>query len=368
LLVLALVSFLFAQRWGRLKGPAHGFAALRTLGTQEEDDRVRCQDDVAHLFAPSFLGMTSFIRKFGTRFVYPGLYETVLATTRVTDDTFRDLINQNHFKGDPKKQIEQVVVLGADYGTLLVRWSQLLRVRGVKCFEVDLFGYQKSKLKMLKAAEKELASAFYLPDSIQYLEADKLGNLQQSLEAHSFQAAKPTLWVIDGVLPFVSSALVDSLLSNIRSVSGAHCCILLTAVPKMPALTESMSAESYHYTEQAIVALRSLFPKRLGSFEMDMSQVTKWCRARGFDLMKNLGPQAQQVQLLRLDGTMVGQVPDCLRILLLASSDLEVAAASSASSSSSSAQKTDVPKAASPEPKKMDVPKASTAKVAKKKS
>jgi len=330
LLVLACVSFLFSQRWGRLKGPAHGFAALRTLGAQEEDALVKCQDDLAHLFAPSFTGGASFIRKFGARFQYPGLYETVLATTRVSDNVFCELINQNHFKGDPSRHIQQVVVLGADYGTRLLRFNQPLKDRGIRCFEVDLFQYQKSKLKILKAAEKDLQSSMYTNDGIQYLETsmEEIGNLQHTLGA-SFQANKPTLWVIEGVLPFLSARLVDSLLSKIRSISGVNCCLMLDVVPKMPELTDSMSAESYTHTEQAIASLRKLFPKPLGNFELDMSQVSKWCRARGFDMMRNIGPQLQQVQLMRLDGTLVGQVPDCLRILVLASSSQVAAATSS---------------------------------------
>jgi methyltransferase (TIGR00027 family) len=340
LLVLAFVSFLFAQKAGRLRNPAHAFAALRTLGTQEEDALVKCQDDLAHLFAPSFLGHTSFIRKFGVRFLYPGLYETVLATTRVGDNIFSELLNQNHFKGDPSRQIQQVVVLGADYGTRLIRFSQLLKDRGVKAFEVDLFQYQQYKLKTLGASAQELKKNLYSFDSIQFraISVQEIATLQHCLGS-SFQTDKPTLWILDGVLPFLSAEMVDSLLATIRSISGENCCVMLETVPKLPALTDSMSMESYTYTEQAVAALRSLFPKPLGNFELDMTQASKWCRARGFELMKNIGPQTQQVQLIRIDGSMVGQVPDCLRLLVLASS--------AAPTPKPASQKADTPKAAS---------------------
>jgi len=362
LLVLALVCFLFSQKWGRLKGPAHAFAAMRTLGALEEDPLVKCQDDLAHLFAPSFAGSTSFIRKFGARFLYPGLYETVLATTRATDTLFCELIQQNHFRGDPSKQIQQVVVLGADYGTRLIRFSEMLKNREIKAFEVDLFQYQKVKLQTLQAAAKELKTAMYTTDSIKYLETsvDEIGNLQKTLGV-SFQADKPTLWILDGVLPFLSAELVDTVLSTIRSISGVNACVLFDVVPKMPQLTDSMSTEAYAYTEQAVEALRSLFPKPLGHFELDMNQAVKWCRSRGFDLMKNIGPHIMQVQLIRVDGSVVGQVPDCLRILLLASSsDKEDATPSiptQPATASTSTQKADVPattqKAAKSKPKKV---------------
>lgn len=289
-------------------------AALRTLGSFETDSSVKCDEPLAREFAPSFAGTSKNFKKFGIARLYPGLYETILANSKIWDSLFEAQIKQNHFKGDPAKRIQQVVVLGADCGTRLIRFKKVLEDKKVKAFEVDFFGYQKTKLATLKKLN--------IKSNIAYLEADvaKAGDIASALAKTSFEAKKPTLWLVEGVLPFISAALATQLLKTIKDLSGPNCVVLMDYVPQL-ASHPAHEDDDLTWNKAAQGALRNMFPDRLGSFELEAEKAEAWMHQHGFYLNFEAGPEFQQPYLLKQDGSFVGKVPDCLRILLAISRD-----------------------------------------------
>jgi methyltransferase (TIGR00027 family) len=144
----------------------------------------------------------------------PGASNSIVARVRYFDDMVKLSISDG---------LEQLVILGAGYDTRAYRIEGLSKIR---VFEVDHPATQSIKIEKIK----EIFNS--LPDHVTYipvdLEADKFG--QRLLESKYNKSLK-TLFIMEGLLMYISPEIVDEILSFIVHNSGKGSSIIFDYIP-----------------------------------------------------------------------------------------------------------------------------------------
>jgi methyltransferase (TIGR00027 family) len=144
----------------------------------------------------------------------PGATNSIVARVRFFDDMIKSAINND---------LEQIVIIGAGYDTRAYRIEGLSKI-GV--FEVDHPATQSIKIEKIK----EIFNS--LPDHVTYipvdLEVDKFG--QRLLESE-YNTSLKTLFIMEGILMYLSPEIVDELLSFIVHNSGKGSSIIFDYIP-----------------------------------------------------------------------------------------------------------------------------------------
>lgn len=144
----------------------------------------------------------------------PGVRNSVVARVRFFDDIVKSSIDDG---------LEQLVILGAGYDTRAYRIEGLDKI---KVFEIDHPNTQKIKIEKIKEIFNSLPDhVIYIPVN---LEVDKWG--QQLLES-KYDGSKKTLFILEGLLMYVSPEAVDEILSFIVHNSGKGSAILFDYIP-----------------------------------------------------------------------------------------------------------------------------------------
>ena len=134
----------------------------------------------------------------------PGVNGYLVARARYIDDVLQATLDDG---------LDQLVILGAGYDSRAYRFEQLKR--GVKVFEVDHPATQQEKMKKVKAILGEL------PSSVTYAGIDfNTQTLEARLPELGYDERLKTLFILEGLLMYLSSAAVEGLLAFIRQHSG----------------------------------------------------------------------------------------------------------------------------------------------------
>ena len=144
----------------------------------------------------------------------PGIGNYIVARTLVFDDFVRKAIDED---------LEQLVILGAGYD------SRAYRIDGLKMtrvFEVDHPSTQEVKKEKL---EKVFGS---LQDHVIYISADLEGDdFGQKLIDGGYDSSKRTLFLMEGVLSYLSHEAVDNIFSFIAKNSCKRSSIVFSIPP-----------------------------------------------------------------------------------------------------------------------------------------
>jgi len=150
---------------------------------------------------PVLLGhwLTGFVPRM-LRYPYQGI-PPVRHQTAVRS-TFGDAAIEKYLPG-----VEQIVELGAGYGT---RTVQLQRDQRIRCFEVDLPGTQQLKLKLLRQCGVDTSGVTFV--SANFLTDDWLDNLVRA----GFDPTKPTFFLWEGVTYYLSR---EAMVKTFRTIA-----------------------------------------------------------------------------------------------------------------------------------------------------
>jgi methyltransferase (TIGR00027 family) len=177
----------------------------RACATRERDERFRGPDHLAEIFMPpipNILLNVTFLRKWCMRKMFPtGIYEYVLARTRVFDEAFVDALERG---------FSQIVLLGAGMDTRALRFQD--RNRDTTIFELDIDATQQYKCEVYK--RKKTA----LPDTLVFVPIDfNKQRLADVLSQAGYREQQRTLFLWEGVTMYLEADTVDSTLAFIRS-------------------------------------------------------------------------------------------------------------------------------------------------------
>jgi len=185
---------------------AEGVAAIRAIESSLPEDARICYDPYAIRFVtPARLAgvATQIDREF------PGLRNKIVARVRYFDDTVREAAGNG---------FGQLVIMGAGFDTRAYRIREL---RSLRVFEID----QQDTQRFKKEKVREIFGG--LPDHVEYVAVDfEAGDLGERLLRSGYSPAKKTLFVLEGVIMYLTPPAVDSTLSFIVRDSGRGSAIL----------------------------------------------------------------------------------------------------------------------------------------------
>ena len=151
--------------------------------------------------------------------VLPGIQNSIVARVRFFDDFVESSLANG---------LHQLVILGAGYDTRAHRMGGLKRIR---VFEVDHPGTQEMKIEMVKKIFGHLS------DHVVYVPVDlTTEDLSFKLLENGYDKSKRTLFLMEGLLYYLSPSVVDGVLSFIVRSSCKGSSILFDYFPS--SLTE----------------------------------------------------------------------------------------------------------------------------------
>ncbi|MGB7993082.1 SAM-dependent methyltransferase [Methanoregula sp.] len=229
----------------RSAGPsrtAEGVAAFRALESMlPEQDRI-CYDPYAIRFT-SPARLASVVAHADTRF--PGLRNTIVARVRFFDDTIKEAAQNG---------LEQLVIMGAGYDTRAYRIDELKE--NMRVFEIDRPGIQEIK----KAKIRDIFGR--LPDNVVYVAVDfEIQDFGQRLFECGYSHKKKTLFVMEGLIMYLTLPAIDAMLSFIVKNSGPGSAILFDCSGKTGSHDSMTRKKLEDHTAQSGEPIRFFLPE-----------------------------------------------------------------------------------------------------------
>ncbi len=176
----------------------------RACAANEKDERYRGADDLAQIFLPAFARIVMrvpFLKKWFLGKLAPaGIYEYVIARTRLFDQFFLEALNDG---------VRQIVIMGAGMDTRALRFAR--ENQGTRIFELDLPKIQQAKLNILN--RKRIA----LPPDLTFVGIDfNHDNILRVLSAADFSGSLKSCFLLEGLTMYLDPPAVDDLVRFMR--------------------------------------------------------------------------------------------------------------------------------------------------------
>lgn len=267
-----------------------GYTCFSRACAQCEEGQLHGPDDLARIFLPAFargiLRVPALRRFFVSRIAPPGIYEYVLARTKLLDE---------HFVRALENGVPQIVVLGAGMDTRALRFAG--RNRGVAVFELDLPATQGPKREIL--ARKGVP----LPEGLVFVSIDfNRENLSDVLSSAGFRADRTSLFLWEGVTMYLEEAAIDATLGFLRDTAAG------TRVVFDYVYGSVLRGERRYYGEAAIH--RRVAKAGEGwTFGIEEGEIERFLSDRGFCLDEHHAPADLEREYLTADdGRVVGRI------------------------------------------------------------
>ena len=276
---------------GKYQTSTAGFTCFSRACATREAEPFRGPDHLAHIFLPAFASLILNVpplRKMFMRKVAPsGIYEYVMARTRVFDHYFAQALRDG---------FAQVVIMGAGMDTRGLRFAHLNR--GTQVFELDIPRIQQAKLGIYRR------KAVKLPPELVFVSADlNVQDLAQVLAEAGFRKGQKTLFLCEGLFMYLDAEAVDSTLKFIREGTAGGSRLVFDYV-----LASVLRHEHNLHGEQEIYETVS----RTGegwTFGIEAGHIKGFLTKRGFKLDAHFNPQdLTEKYLTAPDGSTFGPI------------------------------------------------------------
>ena len=191
---------------------ALGIAAIRALERERPPAERIVDDPYARHFVGEWLFrvMTFFDHLGWGERRGPGVQGYIVARERAIDDLFLRMLGDG---------MEQVVILGAGYDARAYRFARPLR--GLRVFEVDEPATQETK----KARLDQISDEFHGEVTMVPLDLERR-TLAESLLAAGYDPALRTVFIMQGVMMYLTADAMDSTLRFVRSSAAPGSAII----------------------------------------------------------------------------------------------------------------------------------------------
>lgn len=263
------------MREGRPSLTALGVALLRGVATSP-DARFRVDDPVARELLPFPFSLVERLKKLPlaqpiARVISGGLLDHVALRTTAIDEELAMALD---------RAVEQVVILGAGLDARAWRMDALARA---VVYEVDVASTQRLKRERLEhRAPRAREVRFVTVDFAR-------GELDAQLARAGHDPARPTIWLWEGVLPYLPLEAARETLATIRARSAPESVLLATYMTpehlKVPARLLPAVTRAFALLGEPLigalepVAIRSLL-EETGFDPRHDSGSPDWARAR----------------------------------------------------------------------------------------
>jgi methyltransferase (TIGR00027 family) len=235
-------------------------------------------------FALNFLPL----RKFLMGQMFPlGIYEYVLARTKVMDSAFLDALG-GHFT--------QIILLGAGFDTRALRFAD--RNCGTKVFELDVATTQQPKIEILHRKK------VMIPQELIFVPIDfDKEDLCEVLTKAGYQQGQKSLFLWEGVTMYLSAQAVDGTLDFIRSSAAPGSRVAFDYI-----YASVLRRENRFYGEQGIFETVAKTGEGW-TFGLEEGALEPFLAMRGFEIIAHYTPpELEKLYLTREDGTLRGRV------------------------------------------------------------
>lgn len=263
----------------------------RGCATREADPRFRGPDFMAEIMFPLparlVLDIAPLRKLLMRRMFPPGIYEYVLARTKVMDAVFLEAL-ENRFA--------QIVLLGAGFDTRALRFAG--QNQGTRIIELDIATTQQPKVGILRKKNIRLpAELVFAP-----IDFDRENILDVLLKA-GYQDGQKSLFLWEGVTMYLSAQAVDGTLNFIRNHAAPHSRMVFDYI-----YASVLRRENRFYGEEKIFETVS----RAGegwTFGIEDGAIGPFLAERGFELVAHhTPPELEKLYLTAEDGTLHGRV------------------------------------------------------------
>jgi methyltransferase (TIGR00027 family) len=197
-------------------------AIIRTVETRKPETERLCYDPFAIGFAGTtnrIVGKIPPLRKLALWYLekkHPFILDCIPARTKYIDE----YVNKGIDDG-----IQQLIILGAGYDSRAYRIERLKEK--VTVFEVDHPATQKQKIEKLKKIMD------FLPSNVVYVPIDfNKEALPQRMFQSGYEKEKKSLFIWEGVTPYLAAEAVDETLHFVARNSGAGSSIIFNYILK----------------------------------------------------------------------------------------------------------------------------------------
>jgi methyltransferase (TIGR00027 family) len=263
-------------------------ASLRALACYEEDDNIKCGDQIAGLFLPkekrgplSDSGFRSAIKKA----IPEGLYEYVIARTRYFDELFIRYL---------KEGIPQIVILGAGYDSRPYRFENLIGKTLI--YEVDAAATQEQKRLILQY------NGIHCHRNIKYIACDFENDvLEDKLRSQGFNPQLLTLYIWEGVTFYLNPDTVKNMLKLLHANSAAHSMI-------------GFDFQSIHHGQGLIdTGLKG----EMITFGVESGMISGYLKDLGYAIIEHLNSEEMcKRYLMCSNGSLFGGIKPIMNIVL----------------------------------------------------
>ena len=263
----------------------------RACGAKEKDERFRGPDNLAEIFPPlipQILLNVPFLRNWFINKMFPsGIYEYVLARTKLLDGAFVDALD----RGFP-----QIVLLGAGMDTRALRFQG--RNMGTTIFELDIPTTQRPKLEILERKKVTL------PRGLVFVPIDfNKQRLADVLLNAGYREKQKTLFVWEGVTMYLEPEAVDGTLAFIRASAAEGSVVIFDYI-----YASVLRRENRFYGEKEIFETVA----RAGegwTFGIEAGAIERFLSERGLELLSHHAPSDLEAAYLTADdGTRFGRI------------------------------------------------------------
>ncbi len=263
----------------------------RACATRERDERFRGPDTMAEVFLPAFakviLNVRFMRRFFMKRLAPPGIYEYVLARTKLLDSVFLDAL---------RRRFPQIVLLGAGMDTRALRFRD--ENQGTRVFELDIETTQRPKTEIL--ARKGIP----LPKELVFVPIDfNRQSLPEALHAAGYEENHINLFLWEGVTMYLTADAVDSTLRFIRDSGTPGSRVAFDYI-----YGSILRRENRFYGEKQIYDTVSKAGEGW-TFGIEEGQIESFLSERGFrPVSHHAPPDLEQAYLVADDGAPLGRI------------------------------------------------------------
>jgi len=263
----------------------------RGCATREKDPRFRGPDCLAEAMFPVWARLTLNFppaRRFLMRRMFPpGIYEYILARTKVMDAAFLEAL---------ESRAAQIVLLGAGFDTRALRFASLNH--GTRVIELDAPATQQPKVEILRRKKIPLPQELVFA-SIDFNKQD----LSEVLSKAGYRVGQKTLFLWEGVTMYLSASAVDGTLDFIRRQSAPGSRAAFDYI-----YTSVLRRENRYYGEKGI--FDTVHQTGEGwTFGIEEGAIEPFLSERGFKLITHsTSAELEKKYLTADDGSLHGRV------------------------------------------------------------
>ncbi len=263
----------------------------RACAARESGECFRGPDSMAEIFLPAFakliLCVPSLRRFFVRRIAPPGIFEYVLARTKLLDGAFVDALADH---------VSQIVLLGAGMDTRALRFRS--KNAGARVFELDIPTTQMPKIKILKRKRVDL------PAELTFVPIDfNRQSLEDVLSGVGYQRNQKTLFLWEGVSMYLTTDAVDRTLAFVRGSAADGSTVAFDYVYQ-----SVLRRENRFYGEKEIYERVSKAGEGW-TFGIEEGAIEGFLAERGFRMVSHHAPvDLEREYLTADDGSLCGHI------------------------------------------------------------